>query len=257
MEDFSQNLMKTYKIGIHFSREGKSIHSILSALPNDFPFQCFLGSPLNTKLNVSQLEITKTLETITTGNKRIFVHSPYVINLSTPIEEKNGYHITCLNDNLKYSVSMGMKGVVVHVGKSLKTKVDVALDIMKKNILISLNHASVGCQILLETPAKMGSETLTKIEDFISFCKSINDKRFGICVDTCHVFASGYMPSEYLMQCIESELIPKLIHFNDSKKEKGCCLDRHEAIGLGCIPREDLIKCAEIGKKYNIPMVYE
>jgi deoxyribonuclease-4 len=89
---------------------------------------------------------------------------------------------------------------------------------------------------LLETPAGAGTELLTKIEDFINFVKKINHPNFGICMDTCHVFASGYDPYNYLCKLIENDLIPILIHFNDSKMELASRKDRHEFIGKGKIP---------------------
>ena len=80
-----------------------------------------------------------------------------------------------------------------------------------------------------------------------------------ICVDTCHVFASGYDdPLEYIqyIQKIDKNLL-KLVHYNDSKTSCGSCLDRHELIGNGHIGFEKMKKIAEYCHSHKISMVYE
>ena len=153
---------------------------------------------------------------------------------------------------------MGCRGVVVHVGKSTTQDLAVALENMKTNVRRALDAATPECPILLETPAGQGTETLKTYEEFVGFVKEINDPRLKICVDTCHVFACGHSPLEYIERMLKEDPgLLKLIHFNDSLGLCGSCVDRHAGIGLGKVGIEALAKIAEIGYKAGIPCVIE
>ena len=88
---------------------------------------------------------------------------------------------------------------------------------------------------------------------------------FGICVDTCHIFAAGYnIKNKYVMlQYLDkfNELIGleeiKLIHLNDSKNETGSKIDRHENLGVGFIGLKPLLKFANFFIKQNVPVILE
>ena len=112
----------------------------------------------------------------------------------------------------------------------------------------------------IPAPAGQGTETLTTVPELLDFVNSFRNKKLGVCVDTCHVFASGILPSEALNICCskpEWKSCVKLVHFNDSAKDKGCCVDRHAPIGDGKIPLKDLEKCAECCVQCDIPMLNE
>ena len=123
---------------------------------------------------------------------------------------------------MKTLVKLGFLGGVVHVGKSNNYSVRKATKNMKKHIERVLPYCTKECPLLLETPSGQGNELLTDKDDFINFCRSIESENFGICMDTCHVYASGFLPSKYLEDILADDILRpklKLIHFNDSK---GC-----------------------------------
>lgn len=90
--------------------------------------------------------------------------------------------------------------------------------------------------------------------------ESINHFRLKVCVDTCHVFASGTQPDEYLESLIQNPIWREklgLIQFNDSETEFNSKVDRHADIGCGKIEFPRLLQCAEIAHKLKIPMIKE
>ena len=126
-------------------------------------------------------------------------------------------------------------------------------------------------KILLETSSGQGSELCFKLNAFAHFFKKISKhsnkeikNRFGICLDTCHIFASGYdirnKNTVTIFLDTFEEMIGlkhiKLIHLNDSKNNIGSLLDRHESINKGYIGK-GLIHIIRFFKKINIPIILE
>ncbi len=97
--------------------------------------------------------------------------------------------------------------------------------------------------LLLENTAGSKNSMGSSFEDIASILDAKNSERLGVCLDTCHLFASGYdlrTPEELEHTLAEFENLIglrrlKLIHLNDSKGDLGSGLDRHEHIGLGKI----------------------
>jgi deoxyribonuclease-4 len=228
-----QYLANKYNIGSHMKKE-KSLVDTVSSLPIDRPSQIFLGGPQSTHMNIADKELDETASVVMARGLQVFVHSQYIINLSAVNnKETNSWNTDLLRKNLRYSAKAGFKGVVVHVGKSTTQNIAIALETMRESINTSLLDATDACPLLLETPAGQGSELLTDKKHFIDFVKSFRDKRLGVCIDTCHVFACGHDPIEYI-KMFDNDLV-KLVHFNDSKESCGSCKDRHAFIGTGHI----------------------
>jgi deoxyribonuclease IV len=253
----ASTLFATYGIGSHMGKKPNLLTTVQS-LPKDRPSQIFLGGPQSSNLKADDTDMVACAEYVSKHSLRVFVHSQYIINLATRNED-DMWHLELLKKNLRIANKAGLKGVVVHVGKSVKLPKPVAVENMRKNILDCLEAATEVCPLLLETPAGQGTELLTKVQEFADFMKSIDDPRLKVCLDTCHVFAAGCDPMAYLNTLNEQGLLGKLIlvHFNDSKECCGSCKDRHELPGLGHIGLEKLTafaaRCAELG----IPMVIE
>ena len=120
----------------------------------------------------------------------------------------------------------------------------------------------MACPLLIETPSSQGTELLTTIDEFQEFYQRFNQEdqqRIRICIDTCHVFASGYDPLEYLSKWINTmgrETVG-LIHFNDSKDVKGSKKDRHAPIGNGKIGKNILYQVMKYAVDQKIDMVVE
>jgi deoxyribonuclease-4 len=254
-----QILQHTHAIGNHVHK-GKNVATTIHGLAalRERPFQMFLSGPQSTKLAMKDEDIAAAASAQVATAVRLYIHSPYVINLCHEPGTKEDYGVTCLIRNLQYSSAMGLRGVVVHVGKSTTMDKVVAEAHMRTNIQSAMEYATDECPILLETPAGQGTEMLTEYDDFLRFVQSFASPRLRICVDTCHVFASGQNPLEYIQKVYDTDAsLLKLVHFNDSATVCGSCLDRHAFIGTGEIGITEMTKIADYCKERVIPMLVE
>jgi len=249
----SLTLLLTYPIGSHMPKR-KSLVDTVHAIPAGRPAQIFLAGPQSSRLNIADGELAAAAAALAATKATLFIHSPYIINLCTaPAPENEEFHTKLLIKNLQYGVTIGAKGVVVHVGKSTTQTLTAALGTMRANLVACMDHATPACPILLETPAGQGTEVLTTQAAFQAFVSEINDPRLRVCIDTCHVFAAGEDPLDYLTTTDRS--LTKLIHFNDSATPCGSCLDRHAAIGEGHIGFDKMSAIAAAAD--GIPMLVE
>ncbi len=122
--------------------------------------------------------------------------------------------------------------------------------------------------LLLETTAGQGSGIGHQFEEIAAIMEKIggNAKRkIGVCLDTCHIFAAGYdirTKETYKKTFDEFESIIGinylyLIHLNDSKKELGSKVDRHEHIGSGHIGIDAFGYIMNDSKLYHVPKILE
>jgi deoxyribonuclease-4 len=129
---------------------------------------------------------------------------------------------------------------------------------MRTAIAELLPAATAECPLLLETPAGQGTELLTVAADFLDFVGSFADNRLRACVDTCHVFACGHNPLEYITALTERDpTLLKLVHYNDSAAPCGSCVDRHAHVGQGHIGLGPMQAIAELCTARGLPMVVE
>lgn len=247
----AQELVCSCGIGCHMHKH-KSLALTVFGLPPDRPSQIFLAGPQSSKLEIADEELAAAGSIAS----NFFVHSPYIINLCTKASAENeAYHTRLLIKNLQYGVIAGAKGVVVHVGKSTTQPLEEALETMRSNLLEAMEHATPTCPVILETPAGQGSEVLCDADTFIAFVRTIYDPRLRICVDTCHVFACGHDPMDYIKKVPDGFL--KLIHFNDSAAASGSRLDRHAFVGEGHIGLFRMTEIAHYAVARAIPMLVE
>ncbi len=247
-------LIEEHKIGSHMPKL-KSLVDTVHSLPAGKPHQIFLAGPQSSRLSIADAELVAANAAIQATGNRVFIHSPYIINLCNKPGSNDDYHTALLIKNLQYGNAMGARGVVVHVGKATTQPLSEAMANMHANIEAALPHATATCPILLETPAGQGTEVLTTSAEFLAFVASINDPRLRICIDTCHVFACGEDPETYLAAMPPA--YTKLIHFNDSATPCGSCLDRHAFVGQGHIGIEKMTAIAVAGTAASLPMVIE
>lgn len=247
-------LLQTFQIGSHVQKKTKLLATVTNLTPK-IPYQIFLSK--SSKIVANDEDIAATLGYVSNNNIKVFVHAPYILNLC----DKKDYIVPTLVDQLNVASACGFRGVVVHVGKSVKLPVQQAIQNMKENIIDifqQVSTSSLTCDLLLETPAGQGTEVLTTCQEFMTFVESI--PRLKACMDTCHVFAAGTLPHEYMNEIASKKEWRerlKLIHFNDSETELNSKVDRHAMPGKGKIPFECLIHCAKLAYNLKIPMLTE
>jgi deoxyribonuclease-4 len=243
-------------IGSHMKKYPTLLETVKTLPDHKKPYQIFLGNPQSLFIKVNPADVASAGAYVRAHNLHIYVHTQYTINLCNNDGERMLDDMCAsLRQQLRVAGELGCRGVVVHVGKSCKTPVAEALQVMRRNILAVLEAGSYECPLLLETPAGQGTETLTKQEDFFRFVTEINDPRLGICVDTCHVFASGYDPLDYLKAAPYG--LVRLVHFNDSLTPKGSKKDRHAFCGSGHIGIVKMNSVADLCAAKGWDMVIE
>lgn len=229
------------------------------------PCQMFLRNPRTGKMSAkTPNQIVAAAQIIRETGLAYFTHAPYVINMCANVcDEKGDYwQQRMLNEDLQYTVAMGGKGVVVHTGARKLLPEAEALQIMEHMVRSALPYATESCPLLLETPCGEGTEICTTIEGLGNFFYRFTveeRKKLGLCVDSCHIFAAQYKrPLEYLQHWEKYAPVPiKLVHFNDSEGDAGCCADHHAVPGAGKIGLEKLQEVAEWCHERKIPMVRE
>jgi deoxyribonuclease-4 len=127
-----------------------------------------------------------------------------------------------------------------------------------------LEHETIRC--LLETTAGQGSNLGYRFEQLGEILARVsNRRRFGVCLDTCHLFAAGYAlaaPQDYESTMQQLEQIIGLenvdaIHLNDSKHPLGSRKDRHEHIGEGEMGLEPFRNLLNDARFRTVPMYLE
>lgn len=244
-------------IGKHIALEKTIYQSLCSfyekgKIGQDYnvPVQIFAGSPQAFKRNPMG-QTAECYDYVTKHSIRFYIHGPYILNIASPLSVVVKHLLTF---ELQTGKKTGARGLVIHCGKYTKLSKAVALANMHAAIDEILGYPDA-CNLILETPAGQGTEMLTTPEEFIEFVKQ--HKNLKICIDTCHVFAAGHDPLDYLQTIEDAGLEIFLVHLNDSKFPKGAKKDRHTYLGTGHIGIEKMTDCISFCTERGIDMVIE
>lgn len=176
------------------------------------------------------------------GIHPLFVHLPYLPNLSAPPGDLYEKSIGMLLDDLYRSHLLDAFALVIHPGHRGDYSIDNAVQRTASSINAVLSSSENNVKILLENTAGQGNEigaSLTELSEIIDLIKDRD--RVGVCLDTAHAFAAGYDLStrngldktiKEFDRVIGFERL-NLIHLNDSRTPMGSRVDRHWHIGEG------------------------
>ncbi|MBU6309346.1 MAG: deoxyribonuclease IV [Planctomycetes bacterium] len=205
------------------------------------------------------------------GLKLVVAHDSYLINPAAADAALRKKSIAALAEEVRRADRLGIPWVVAHPGAAGEQPADVAVTRAAAGIAEALAQtAGLAGGILIETTAGQGSCLGASFEEIGTMLDAIDaqpglKKRVGVCLDTCHVFAAGYAlaPKAALDETLRAfdrhiglERL-KLVHANDSKRECGSRVDRHEAIGKGKIGREAFRLLINHPKLAGIPFILE
>jgi deoxyribonuclease-4 len=182
------------------------------------------------------------------GDIPAFCHGTYLVNLAAEDPEILTKSITCFEWEYDVSSKLGLDFYVFHPGAPKGKGLDAGID----QIAFSLNdivkkYPDSTTLILLENAAGQGSTVGRKWSELHRILDQLEDqKRFGVCFDTCHAFAAGYditteASYEKVMNEVDCEIgldRIKAFHLNDSENEKDSNKDRHAHIGEGMMGTE-------------------
>jgi deoxyribonuclease-4 len=173
--------------------------------------------------------------------KSVVIHAVYLINAASKDKEIRDKSLASLTQALRVGDAIGADGVVFHPGSTVGEPLDESIDRVGEAIRQVLGE-SESCPLLLEDTAGAGG---TIGRDFHELAKLIElgggGKRLGICLDSCHLFASGYdiatadKLTGVVDECDSIVGLDRLrcLHVNDSMVALGSNRDRHEILPDG------------------------
>lgn len=196
----------------------------------------------------------------------VVAHASYLINLASPDSAIRKKSVSAAISELTTCERAHIPFLVVHPGSYTTSTIEEGCTMIAKSINEILEQVPGKSMILLETMAGQGTVVGSSFTELALIRKLVTDHaRVGICLDTCHVFAAGYnfsTPASYkkMWDKFEKEIglcHLKVIHLNDSKKECGCKVDRHEDIGKGTIGLEGFRLLMNDERLAAIPKILE
>jgi deoxyribonuclease IV len=183
-----------------------------------------------------------------TGITPVVSHASYLINLATTFPVLREQSLAAFVDELQRADALGLVGVVIHPGTCTAGSEADALRLIAEGIRDAFRATPRRkTMVLLEHTAGQGRTLGHRFEHLATILGHLNGSpRVGVCLDTCHLIASGYdIVSEAGYQATFAAFEAtvgldrlRVFHGNDSKKPCGSRVDRHEHIGQGCLGLE-------------------
>jgi deoxyribonuclease IV len=173
--------------------------------------------------------------------KAVMIHAVYLINCATEDRDMRDKSLASLTQSLRVGLGIGAVGVVLHPGSAKTGEVKPAIKRAGKVIREALAETE-RCPLLLEDTAGAGGTLGRSFEELAELIKaSGGGKRLGVCLDSCHMFASGYdvrtreALSDTLDRFDSAVGLDRLhaLHVNDSVVSLGSNRDRHAVMGEG------------------------
>lgn len=196
----------------------------------------------------------------------ILPHASYLINLGHPDGDALEKSRNAFLDELQRCEQLGLQLLNFHPGSTLNLVSDeVCLNTIAESINLALSQTK-NVVAVIENTSGQGSNLGYKFEHLAAIIAGVEDKsRVGVCIDTCHAFTAGYdikSPEGYQQVWEEFDRVVgmqylKGLHLNDSKKELGSRVDRHDSIGKGLIGIEAFQRIMNDPHFNNIPLILE
>lgn len=198
--------------------------------------------------------------------KHILPHDSYLINLGHPEEEGLQKSRNAFLDEMQRCEQLGLDRLNFHPGSHLnKISEEVCMDRIAGSINWALEQTSGVCAVL-ENTAGQGSNLGYTFEQLAYIIDKVNDKsRVGVCIDTAHTLAAGYniKTPEGFTETFRhfDEVIGfsylRGMHINDSKKDLGTRVDRHDSIGKGVMGLTTFKMLMDDPRFDDIPLILE
>jgi deoxyribonuclease-4 len=261
------------RVGFHVSIAGGISNSVNNAKKlGCTAFQIFTRNPRGWAVNpIPRSEVFSFKNRLAaSGIERtsVVVHMPYLPNLSGPPGELYQRSVMTLKEEMQRCELLGISYLVIHLGSHMGRGSNMGVDQLIRALSTASAHSNSasGVMVLLENNAGYKNNVGGTLEELRLILDRLNSsQRFGLCVDTCHLFASGYdlRTDESVNKVIENikDTIGlktvKVIHLNDSKGPLGSNLDRHEHIGLGSIGMEGIAAFINHPDIQSLPIIME
>jgi deoxyribonuclease IV len=176
------------------------------------------------------------------GIAGVVCHALYLINLASPDDALYDKSVAALENTVDVGCAIEADAVVFHVGSHLGSGFEAALERVVPALATALERCSETTWLCMENCAGTGGTIGRSLEELAALYDALDHHpRLGVCLDSCHLFASGYDVTDPTgMDNIVRELdrligLDRLrcLHVNDSKAPLGSNRDRHDNIGDG------------------------
>ena len=202
-----------------------------------------------------------------TGITPVVSHASYLINLATTFPLLREQSLAAFVDEIDRAEALGLLGVVIHPGTCTAGPDEEALRLIAEAIRVAFKaRPRAKTLVLLEHTAGQGRTLGHRFEHLAAVLRHLRgSRRVGVCLDTCHLVASGYDITteagyrdtfDQFDRLVGLERL-KVFHGNDSKKPCGSRVDRHEHIGKGCIGLEPFRRLLHDPRFARLPILIE
>ena len=228
------------QVGCHVSASGSIDKAVDNAVErNCTAFQIFTRSPRSWHAKELTKEVIDAFKSKLKDSKidrfAICAHMPYLPNLATPKDDAFEKSVNTLVSEVERCAQLGIPYLVTHLGSHLGTGEEAGI----KRLVDGLTKAGQtknDVMILLENTAGQKNSVGSDFQQLGEIFKQLKpEKKFGVCLDTCHAFVAGYdlRTKEKVKETFKEfdkhvgvENL-KILHLNDARGELGCNLDRH------------------------------
>jgi deoxyribonuclease-4 len=182
------------------------------------------------------------------GIGAVVCHALYLINVASPDEQIYRKSVAALENTVDVACAIDADGVVFHVGSHLGSGFEAGLERAVPALRETLKRCTDTTWLLIENTAGAGGTIGRSIEELAALYDALDaHERLGVCLDSCHLYASGYditqrKELDRVLRDVDERIgLGRLraVHVNDSKVALGSNRDRHDNIGDGLLG-EDL-----------------
>jgi deoxyribonuclease-4 len=176
------------------------------------------------------------------GIKGVVCHALYLINLASPKKEFYDKSVAALQKTVDVACGIGAEGVIFHVGSHQGAGFDKGLKRVVPALQKCLERCTDDTWLLIENTAGTGDTIGRSIDELAALVDRLDrHPRIGICLDSCHLYATGYDVTDRneldrVLEDVDAKIgLDRLraLHVNDSKTPLGSNRDRHDNIGEG------------------------
>jgi deoxyribonuclease-4 len=195
----------------------------------------------------------------------LLIHAVYLLNAASEDPDIRAKTLTSLTTSLQAGDALGAVAVVLHPGSAKTGEVGPAIaragEVIKEALAESEN-----CALHLENTAGAGGTLGRSFRELADlFDAAGGDERLGMCLDSCHLYASGYDIrteeglAHVLDECVDLVGLERLgsLHLNDSQGGLGTNTDRHADIGQGELGMEGCAVFLSEPRFDGLPVILE
>jgi deoxyribonuclease-4 len=255
-------------IGGHVSPAGGLVNAFHRGVERDCDaIQIFNQSPRAWRhRNYDADDVAEFSELLAKGPVRsIVIHAVYLINPASKDEAVRQKSLDALAHALRTGDRIGAHGVVVHPGSTVGEPLDEAIERVGEAIRHVLAE-SQSCPLYLENTAGAGGTIGRSFEELARLVElGGGDERIKLCLDSCHLLASGFDVrtaeglTETIDRCVELVGLERVgcLHVNDSQTGLGSNRDRHAPLGTGELGREGCAAFFSEPRFEGLPAIFE